>query len=124
MTDVDYSEAQQKSILSRLWIEYEILMAESCFMIYKEMPNPLIRDFLPGFPTKSQSIYPGYLCYGKGKKHVSYFRLVVSVDISPLLHTKTIDHLKGPQPTPEAIVNMSFLPGLGCSNMLTHSSSL
>ena len=49
----------------------------------------------------------------KGKKDLFYFRLIVSVDISPLLHTETIDPQKGPQPIPETVVNMSFLPGLG-----------
>ena len=47
----------------------------------------------------------------KGKKDLFYFRLVVSVEISPLLHTGTIDHQKGPQPIPEAIaIRFGMMP--------------
>ena len=48
----------------------------------------------------------------KERKDLFYFRLVLSADTSPLLHTKSIDHQKDPQPLPAASANMSFLPGL------------
>ena len=47
----------------------------------------------------------------KGKKDLFYFRLVVSVELSPLLHTGTIDHQKGRQPIPEAIaIRFGMIP--------------